>query len=169
MHPGKKCRTKRIHLRECCVARRPEPNGVRPLGETKHMSVGCEWGVFVRRLGCYGETAACWMLHPNRLRYSTHPGLSCASYHPRSGQWLPEVSRKGTSASELRSAARNPPVYRFHQTRRRIRTAAALYENVCAQLLQHAHAIYMSAPYGALGVQQRCLSQQLIYNLFSMH
>jgi hypothetical protein len=37
------------------------------------MTVACELGgVIVRGLGCYGETAASRMLHPNRLRRNTH-------------------------------------------------------------------------------------------------
>jgi hypothetical protein len=69
-----------------------EPCGVCPLGGTRQMTVACEGrGVLVRGLGCYGETAASRMLHPNRLRRNTHADrdhadLSFVSYDPRSGQ-----------------------------------------------------------------------------------
>jgi hypothetical protein len=69
----------------CCVARRPEPCGVRPLGGTRHGVVVCEGGARAQALGWYGEQAASRMLHPNRLRRNTHPGLSSASYRPTPG------------------------------------------------------------------------------------
>ena len=50
-------------------------------------------GVIVRRLGCYGETVA--------ASHDSHPSawLSFASHDPCTRQWLPELSRRGTSAS----------------------------------------------------------------------
>jgi hypothetical protein len=75
---------------------------------------GCvRGGVLVRRLGWYGETAASRMLLPNRLRRNTHACLDFVSYDPRSGQSPPKVSREGTSAPELCSAASILPVMRF--------------------------------------------------------
>jgi hypothetical protein len=53
------------------------------------------------------------MLHPNRLLRNTHAGLGFVSYDPCNGQCLPKVSRKGTIAPELCSAASNLPVMRF--------------------------------------------------------
>jgi hypothetical protein len=87
----------------CCVARRPEPYDVRPLGGTRVRTRG----VLVRRLGWCGETAA-----------ASLPicGACCACYDPCSGEWLPELSRNGTSGSgdsnvtdEGMRAAHNPP------------------------------------------------------------
>jgi hypothetical protein len=46
------------------------------------MMVAYEGGVFLRKLGYYGETAAWRMLHPNRLRRNTHNGLRFASNNP---------------------------------------------------------------------------------------
>jgi hypothetical protein len=45
--------------------------------------------------------------NPTRVRRKSHLGLCFASHDPRSGWWLSELSRKGSSASEMRSAASN--------------------------------------------------------------
>jgi hypothetical protein len=47
------------------------------VGGTRHMMVAYEGGVFLRRLGCYGD--------PNRARAHRAHGLSFASCHPCSG------------------------------------------------------------------------------------
>jgi hypothetical protein len=91
------------------------------------------------------------MLHPKRRRRNTHPGLSFASYDPYSGQWLPELSRKGTRASELRSAASNPHAGVATSHRAVAGDAATLCGPfACTQLLQHAHAISLIASSGSV-------------------
>jgi hypothetical protein len=67
-------------------------------------------GLLVHRLGWYGETAASRMLHPNRLRRNSHPGISFASYDPRSEC----LNCHGRGPVPLScSAARNLLVVRF--------------------------------------------------------
>jgi hypothetical protein len=84
-----------------CYAPHSEACGVRSLGETRNVTVLVANGVLVRRLGCCGETAA-WS-----------GALSHPSYDPCSAQCLSGLSRKVTSASQLRSAASNLPMMRF--------------------------------------------------------
>jgi hypothetical protein len=90
---------------------------VHPLGGTLHKTIRREGAVIVRRLGWYGETAASRMLHSNRLRRNTHPGLNCASYTHAAVSVFLNCHRRGPVPLELRSAASNLPVMRFPRRR----------------------------------------------------
>jgi hypothetical protein len=60
------------------------------VGGTWHMTVAYEGWVFLRRLGCYGETAAC---RANRVGRNVRLGASFASCQPmqRLGDYVPKL------------------------------------------------------------------------------
>jgi hypothetical protein len=77
----------------------------------------------------------------------TLASIGFVSYDPRSGKRLPKLSRKGTSAFVLRSAAMQQSAWMRSIFRRGVaRVAVAeLDGNVCTQLVQHAHTADINA------------------------
>ena len=117
----------------------------------------CARGVLVRRLGYHIVTVAAF----SSGRTQRAPGLG---YDRCIRQWLPGLSRKGPCASELSSAISNLSRYAICHvpcmcglTLIAGSTVAAPHVILCSNLLQHAHAGYASAKYGACAAQRRHL------------
>ena len=96
------------------------------------MLVSAGWGAMVR-----------WLLHPNRVRRNTRLASVLRVTTHADGDCLVFIGRRPMPLRRAPQPA-TAPLFEFPMLLRR-RTAAALYAIVCTQLLQHAHAVYLSA------------------------
>ena len=94
--------------------------------------VSAGWGAMVR-----------WLLHPNRVRRNTRLASVLRVTTHADGDCLVFIGRRPMPLRRAPQPA-TAPLFEFPMLLRR-RTAAALYAIVCTQLLQHAHAVYLSA------------------------
>jgi hypothetical protein len=81
--PSRNAEFRRTLVENAVLRATQSPYGVRPLGGTRRGRRDAR-GVLVRRLGCYGETAA-WYDAPSQLSAVTHaPRPQFCEYGPRS-------------------------------------------------------------------------------------
>jgi hypothetical protein len=105
------------------------PYGVRPLGGTRKVMIAYEGGVFLRRLGWYGETAAPRMLHPNYKPVAALP-VAAAQHAPRPPFCeLPPMQRHGDCLSCHGRGSVPLAGYSTHVGMRAVRGLPALTSN----------------------------------------